>query len=174
MSTLRIYLERVSAQWALAYLVASVAILATAWIFQYGFGYAPCELCMYQRYPYMAVVVLAALSLYLIKRAPFNSPRTALGGLVVIVLAMCLEAAIALYHVGIEQTWWRGSGSCVATFSASMSEEEIRNIILSSPPVRCDVPAWTLLSVSMAGYNFLLASLLVMFGLYTLRRLRSA
>lgn len=171
MSTLRTCLERLVPRWAHVYLGSCVIILATAWAFQYGFGYAPCELCLYQRYPYM---VVAALAVFVLAFPSLNSSRIALGFLGVIVLVMCLEAAIALYHVGIEQAWWQGSGSCVASFNSSMSEEEIRNVILNSAPVRCDVPAWTLLGISMAGYNFLLASLLVMFGLYALRRLRSA
>ena len=40
---------------------ASIAILAAVWIFQ-GMGYAPCELCLTQRYAFYAAIPLALLT----------------------------------------------------------------------------------------------------------------
>jgi disulfide bond formation protein DsbB len=41
-----------------------------------------------------------------------------------------------------------------------MTLEEMKRQILGTAPVMCDRPAWTLLGVSMAGFN-LLASLIM-------------
>ncbi len=50
--------QMVRALWIAA---ASIAVLATVWIFQ-SFGYAPCELCLTQRYAFYAAIPLALLT----------------------------------------------------------------------------------------------------------------
>ena len=52
--------QGVRALWIAA---ASAAILAAVWIFQV-FGYAPCELCLTQRYAFYAAVPLALLTAF--------------------------------------------------------------------------------------------------------------
>ena len=41
--------------------LASAAMLIGAWTFQY-FGYPPCKMCYWQRYPHMAAVAIGALA----------------------------------------------------------------------------------------------------------------
>ena len=41
--------------------LASAAMLISAWTFQY-FGYPPCKMCYWQRYPHMAAVAIGALA----------------------------------------------------------------------------------------------------------------
>src|SRR5258708_18703583 len=44
-------------------LVASAALVGGALLFQHVGGLQPCELCLYQRWPYYTVIVLYALAL---------------------------------------------------------------------------------------------------------------
>jgi disulfide bond formation protein DsbB len=46
-------------------LALSGGLLGGAWVFQYGFGYLPCQMCYWQRHAHKAVLVLAALWLIL-------------------------------------------------------------------------------------------------------------
>lgn len=140
---------------ALALLAAgSAGVLAAAFFFQHVLGYQPCILCIYQRWPYAAVIVfaLAALSL---------RSRWAVGGedalLAACALALLANSGIAFYHVGVEQHWWIGTAACGGGGAAD-SMEALRAQIMAAPVVRCDEPAWTLFGVSMAGYNVLLAA----------------
>ena len=60
-------------------------------------------------------------------------------------------AGIAAYHVGVEQHWWQGPTACAGgTIPSSFAEMQR---MMSTPIVPCDKPAWTLLGISMAGYN---------------------
>ena len=61
-------------------------------------------------------------------------------------------AAVAVYHVGIEQHWWRGPTSCTAA-STPASLEELKAQIMATPVVFCDKIPWSLFGISMAGYN---------------------
>ena len=60
---------------ALLIAAASIAILAAVWIFQ-GFGYAPCELCLTQRYAFYAAVPLALLTALIaaVRRMAWRGP----------------------------------------------------------------------------------------------------
>jgi disulfide bond formation protein DsbB len=78
-------------------------------------------------------------------------------------------AGIAVFHVGVEQHWWAGTAACGSTLSAT-SVEALRAQILAAPVVRCDQPAWSLLGISMAGYNALISAALAVVALIGARR----
>lgn len=158
------------AHWALFFLVAAAVILGAAYISQYGFGYAPCELCWYQRYPYMLVIVIAAIAFITRNRHDIELKRAARGFLIIITLLLFLDAAVAFFHVGVEQLWWKGLSSCSVSFSDGASNDDILETILNANAVRCDEVQWSLFGISMAGYNFLIALGLAIFGVYTYNR----
>lgn len=143
-------------------LAASVAILGAAFGFQYLGGLQPCVLCIYQRYPYGIAIALSLLALTL-------AVQGERAGLVRVLIYMCgvaflAGAGFAVFHVGVEQHWWRGTSECGAT-SGGQSLEELKQMLEHAPVVRCDAVAWSLFGISMAGYNALLSLLLAAFAL---------
>jgi disulfide bond formation protein DsbB len=142
---------------ALAIAAASAALLAAAYISQYGFGLKPCILCLYQRAPYALNVTLGLFAF----AATFKYPRLARRLIWLAIVAFFANAAIAGFHVGVEQGWWPGLPSCGGDIvPQNASIEELRRALAEQDIVRCDTPAWTLFGVSMAGYNFMAALLL--------------
>ena len=135
-------------------LVASAVVLGTALLSQYWGGLAPCELCLVQRWPWAATVVISLIVLLVGERAPLS--WVALVFAVVFVIGVVL----AFYHVGVEQHWFAGPTACTAPTSGAMTLEQMKQQILGTAPVLCDRPAWTLFGVSLAGWN-LLASLIM-------------
>ena len=87
-------------------LAASLGALAYALVSQYAFGFEPCLLCQYQRIPYWTVAGLS-----LIELSVPGVDRRGAAGLIAFVFAC--GAALALYHVGVEQRWWQ-AGACSA------------------------------------------------------------
>ena len=136
-------------------LLVSVAALAFAFISQYGFDLHPCQLCIYQRWPFAITIVLGAAALL------WRDHRKLF--LAAIALTFVANAGIAGFHVGVEQGWWQGLSGCSAETGTATSLEELRKQIMSAPIVRCDEIAWSLFGISMAGYNVLLC--LIMAGL---------
>jgi disulfide bond formation protein DsbB len=131
----------------------AVAILGTAFAFQYIGGLAPCVLCLWQRYPYAIVIGLAGVGFGL-ARVPGQS-RAVLGGVMIaIALAMITDAGIAAFHVGVEQHWWQGTQGCTGTTGAATTAADLARMLKATPVVRCDEVAWSLAGISMAGYNF--------------------
>jgi disulfide bond formation protein DsbB len=143
--------------------LASVAILGSALLSQYVGGLFPCVLCYYQRIPYAAAIGLGVYALTL--RASLG--RVGLVATVVLLSVFLLgTAGIGLFHVGVEQHWWQGTAACGTRPLAGLTPAQIREILLNTPVVRCDEPAWTMFGISMAGYNFLAASVLAAIGFW--------
>jgi len=136
---------------ALALLAA--AMLAAAYGFEHLGGLAPCALCWWQRHAWMAALAPAFASVAIARRAP----RAAAVLLLLAALAALAGAGIAFFHVGVEQGWWEGTAACGSALGQGLSAEERLRRILAAPVVRCtDIP-WSMLGISMAGWNGLVA-----------------
>jgi disulfide bond formation protein DsbB len=126
--------------------LASAAILLGALALQHLGGLPPCRLCIWQRWPYVALIGLGVIG----RRA---WPRALLALATLVLLA---GAGLAAYHVGIEQGWWALPEGCVAGGSAE-SVEDLRRLLAEAPPA-CDQVRFTFLGLTLAGWN-LVASL---------------
>ena len=133
-------------------LLASIATLGAAFAFQYIGGLQPCILCWYQRYPHAVAIVLLLAALMVGSASPVGRALVALSG-----IALVVGAGIGVFHVGVEQHWWVGTASCGTTASPAGSVAELRERLLATSVVRCDEAQWTLLGISMAGYNALIS-----------------
>lgn len=123
----------------------SAALMIGALIFQYGFGMAPCKMCIWQRWPHVIAIALGGF-IYFVP----NRFLALLGGLVVLT-----GGGIGVYHAGVEQEWWQGPTDCTGT-GLSLSD----NLLDMSAPVNvvmCDVIPWAMFGISMAGWNAIIS-----------------
>lgn len=130
----------------------SGALLIAALGFQAA-GYAPCELCILQRWPHVAAVVLAALVWLTGRTRPL-----ALAGM----LAAGVAAGLGVYHAGVEAALWAGPQHCSGGVGdlARLSVQDLAERLQSAPVVRCDEVAWRFLGLSMAAWNAVLSGVL--------------
>ena len=130
-------------------LTGSAALLGGALAFQYLGHLAPCEMCLWQRWPHVA-----ALGIGLLAWARSNN-RFA-----VAVAAVCLlvGAGLGFFHAGVEYHWWTGPQACTAPALASGTS--FVAAALAAPLIRCDAAAWTMFGISMAGYNGLVSTVI--------------
>ena len=126
-------------------LAIPLALYGGALISQYGFGLHPCEMCYWQRWPHQAAIVLAALALLL--RANAGAMRAFT---LVALLAILASGGLGVFHAGVEYGFWPGP-ACSSGASGPLSIEDL----MAGPVVACDKPQWTLLGISLAGYNAL-------------------
>lgn len=109
------------------------------------FGLPPCEMCYWQRWPHMAALAIGLLA-WLVRDKPTARPLVWLAG-----LAILASGLIGLFHAGVEYGWWEGLTSCAS--SVNRNSTDLLNDIMSAPLIRCDKPAWTLMGISLAGFN---------------------
>jgi disulfide bond formation protein DsbB len=147
-----------------AFLLASAAALAGVFVFQFGFGLIPCELCMWQRLPHALAILIAGAGAGQARAATrMMKPARAMRWRTFAVLATLLAvvhlagAGTAAFHVGVEQHWWAGTEACTGAAPAGLSVDELRARLLETPPARCDQIAWSLFGITLAGFNLILS-----------------
>ncbi|SKB72562.1 disulfide bond formation protein B [Sphingopyxis flava] len=142
-------------------LLAPLILYGGALVSQYGFGLHPCEMCYWQRWPHQAAMVLAALALLLRRNEGAMRTLTLLAA-----LATAVSGAIGIFHAGVEYGFWEGLTTC----STGQSGPITLDTIMAAPIIRCDVPQWTLLGISLAGFNAIFSFAAAALVLTLLRR----
>jgi len=138
----------------------SAALLLGAFAFQYIGGMAPCTLCIWQRWPHGAAVVIGVLALMIGGRY-----WGYLGA-----MSAAITAGIGMFHTGVERGWWEGLASCSAGSIKGLSVAELLDPTASvAAPVRCDAVPWEMFSLSMASWNAVASLLLVVLWLASTR-----
>lgn len=128
----------------------SAALLAGAYLFQ-ALGYPPCAMCLWQRWPHIAAIVIGALALRF--AGPF---LPALGA-----IAAAVTSAIGLFHTGVERDWWEGPSSCSGVSSLEGLSGADLLTVTGPRVVMCDQVSWEFLTLSMASWNALASFALV-------------
>ncbi len=129
----------------------SAALLAGAFFFQLN-GYPPCAMCIWQRWPHAAAVLIGVIVLRIRARV-----FTALGA-----LAALATSAIGLFHSGVEQHWWQGPTSCTGNGGGlgSLSGSDLLSTANTPKLVMCDQISWAFAGLSMASWNAILSLLI--------------
>ena len=133
-------------------LVIAGATILAALAFEHLGGYAPCPLCLEERYAYYFAVPASALAFLLARGRATGLARILL---VLIALAFLANAAAGVYHAGIEWKWWPGPGECSGAFELQWGEGGI----VDTPVIRCDEASWRFLGLSFAGWNAAVSAL---------------
>ena len=138
-------------RWAGFFAFSAAALLGTALISQYFFGFMPCKLCIYQRWPYGFVILFGLLGAVW--------PRGARVLLAVVALLFLGNAALGLFHLGVEYHWWIYASDCTATdiYKPGATVDEMMEALRKVPNVRCDERVPFLFGMTMAFYNMLAA-----------------
>ncbi|MGH7103131.1 MAG: disulfide bond formation protein B [Acetobacteraceae bacterium] len=114
-------------------------------------GFVPCGLCLLERWPWRAALVLGIVAALI----PRPAGRAVLG---LIVLVLLVSLALGVLHVGVEQHFWP---SPLPECNAPVLHGHTFSQILASMPVRpskpCDAPSYLIpgLPLSMAAMNVL-------------------
>ncbi|AVL54750.1 disulfide bond formation protein B [Roseobacter denitrificans] len=137
----------------------SAALLAGAFLFQ-ALGYAPCQMCIWQRYPHGVAMAIGLIAL-----AVHQKWLRLVGA-----AAALTTSAIGFYHAGVEQRWWQGPTTCSSAPIGNISADALLDQIMNAPLVRCDDIPWEMLGLSMAGWNGVLSLALAALWLTAYRR----
>jgi disulfide bond formation protein DsbB len=142
-----------------ATLILAAAVILGALGFQYIGGYAPCPLCLEQRYAYYAGIPLLFLAMAL----GAEMPRVAACIFFAVALAFLANSGLATYHAGVEWKFWPGPDTCGTAQALPSSAADLLADAEATRVVRCDEAAWRMAGLSLAGWN-VVASMLAFTG----------
>jgi len=129
----------------------SISLLAigSALIAEHLYDLVPCEMCLKQRYPYYAIIIMVIL-FYLLRKSKS------------IWLYLLTHATIlyglfyAIWHAGIEQKILPGPASCSGILDQTNSVESLKQQIENQPIINCGDITWTIMGLSAATINSLI------------------
>ncbi|GAB0113421.1 disulfide bond formation protein B [Acidisoma sp. C75] len=153
-------------------LLAGLAALLLAYGAQDLLGMVPCELCLWERWPYRILVALGLLGLLLPAGLPRGLRRALLW---LALLALSANVAIAFVHVGVEHGWWPSPlPECNASNLLTTNLSQLMARLPARPAKPCDAPSFLIpgLPLSFATMDLLYA--LLCLGLLTVRLRRPA
>ena len=130
-------------------LAFSMLSLAIAYYIQYGLGHKPCNLCLIERIPYIAALILISLIFILDK-----FERLILG---VLMLFFILGAIVSFYHVGIEQGFFSESLLCELGLNTNIQNTNDLLKSLEKTPISCKDVTFRIFGLSLATFNAFLS-----------------
>jgi disulfide bond formation protein DsbB len=128
--------------------MAALGALGVAYFAQYILLLTPCELCLWERWPYRIVALLGLLTVL----ARPSITRLLLGAAGLVMLA---DVVIAGLHVGVELNWWPSPlPECNGALTPGAA-------LPMTPATPCDRPVYLIhgLPISMAQMDMLGAAL---------------
>lgn len=134
--------------------LGAAVTLGVAFYFQYALGYAPCQLCLWQRWAYYIGIPLALV-------AAFTDSRRLLR---VVALIFAANAAFGLYHAGVEWQFWAGPSTCGAGADSGAGGNLIGNL-QTTRIVPCDRASWRFFGLSFAGWSMAICAALALVAL---------
>lgn len=152
-------------RWPLIGALGSAALLAGAFAFEILGNYPPCPLCIQQRWVH-AYVLIAGLALGV--GFHLAEPVNALvyrAGATIMAVGFAASTWAGAHHAGGEYGLWRLD--CAGGSVSDLTVEGLLDALnTATNVVLCDEPAWTLLGVSMAGYNALFSAALCAISIF--------
>ena len=131
--------------------IVALALIFGALGFQYLGNLPPCEMCHWQRWPHIAAATIGIVGGVMIASGRFDS-RLALPLASVVLILIGISGAIGAYQAGIEWGLLPGPTACTGTRFVITGSLDINH-----PVVRCDIAAFRLFGISLAGYNALIS-----------------
>ena len=142
--------------------IVSVCVVIFVHYLEY-IGFTPCQLCIYQRWPWYLIIFLSLISIFYNKKVyPYNK--------FTIFMIFVGSAAYAGWHAGIEWAFWEGPTTCVTGTNKIESHNNLlENIQNIQSFVSCSEAGFRFLGISLAGYNFISSLIMAIYTFLFLR-----
>ena len=125
---------------------------------EYILQYKACKLCLYQRIPYLIAIFFSFIGFNYFKNEKI---------LILIVIIFSISALISGYHFGIENNIFKEFSGCSVDSMEIINKDELLKS-LSKNVTSCKDVNFKLFGMSLAGINFLLSLLIIIYSLKVL------
>src|SRR6516162_9922615 len=131
--------------------IATATILAAHGFERIG-GYAPCPLCLEERYAYYFGVPASFVAFF---AARANAIPAARFVLLLVALAFLANVATGIYHAGIGWMWWPGPSTCSGGVDLKWGGDGVAE----TPIICCDEGSWRFSSLCFPRRNGVISAL---------------
>ena len=132
--------------------IISILALASAFFIEYALGYKPCNLCIFERVPYLMAIIIILLN--------YKFIHLEKNFILLLFLIFFTATILSLYHLGIEQGFIKESLVCdLKKGSDLLSKEDILKQ-LQEKNVSCKDVTFRIMGLSLTSYNILISLLI--------------
>ena len=124
---------------------------------EYILQYKPCKLCLYQRLPYIVSIFISFVGYNYFKDNKI---------LILIIIIFSISTLISGYHFGIENNIFKEFSGCAANNLEIVDKSELLTS-LNENVSSCKDVNFKLFGISLAGINFILSLLIIIYSLRT-------
>ena len=146
------------------FLFSCSIILLVVYYLEYFLDLKPCILCIYQRIPYFFAIFLAIIFLFL-EDYKFQKIFYYLYS-----ITFLSSLLLAIYHFGIENNFWSVFTNCEINDSYIKDKSNLKEYLLEKEFVSCSKVNFSLLGISLVGYNIIISLFLLILSLLKLRK----
>jgi disulfide bond formation protein DsbB len=122
-----------------------LAALTSAFIIEYILLHTPCNLCLYERVPYIISIFLILEILFIKKHVKTS--------LLLLSLIFILSAGLAFYHFGIEQGFFNESFACKSKDISEITTKDELLEQLKRNTISCKEVTFKVIGLSLASIN---------------------
>ena len=131
--------------------LVSILALASALFIEYILGHQPCNLCIFERIPYLLAIIIILFNYQFNQFEKFF--------VLLLLIVFLIGAILSLYHLGIEQGFIEESLVCdLKNGSNLLSKEDILRQ-LQEKNVSCKDVTFKIFGLSLTSYNVIISLL---------------
>ncbi len=150
----------------MAIFVMAIGSLSLAFFTEFVLGFPPCDLCLYQRWPYFALMLISLIAMQLKKYEKLF--------LCLVFVSILSSIGISGYHTAIERGLFEGSSQCNPDVNMpdNLSPAQIREQLYTRAVATCTKPPFKVMMLSMTEWNLLFnIALLTFMSFYVKKRI---
>lgn len=133
----------------------TLSIILSAFVIDYILEFDPCVLCIYARIPYFLIFILSCIGYKYL-----NIKKVIL---TLLLLVSFSGLIIAVYHTGVERSWWQSSFNCSPSIrlSENTNLDDFLHQLDNAEIGDCSRPAFYIMGLSLAEANIVLNFMLI-------------
>ena len=133
----------------------SFCILISTLLIEYIFNFPPCKLCIYQRIPYLLIIIFGIGLVFFKKMREF---------LFIFIMLQIANFFIAFFHSLVERGVVEYEMNCTSTGSDIQTIDELRNFLEKVPIAKCNEILFSIMGLSLANFNLIVSVLLILWA----------
>ena len=136
-------------------ILASLTLLILAFSYEYFGGLVPCQMCEWQRWPHLGVILFCILAFF---SKNYSYQFFLLAGFFALI-----SSILGGWHAGIEIGLFKGLESC-SNFDFNTNDSLLD--LMETPIKNCAVVVWSFLGLSMAAWNAILSFIISFYCIF--------
>ena len=130
-------------------LLFSIFALLIAYFIQYILDHQPCNLCLFERIPYILTIIIIILNFILNRLEKFF--------LILLIIIFASATILSFYHFGIEQGFIKESLVCeIGNLNNNLTTEDVLKQ-LEKKTISCKDVTFRILGLSLASINTIIS-----------------